>query len=539
MALIDNQVPVPPTASKGYRPRVVVKLKADAQLPHREMGAAASAHPGLDWDNLVKANPGLTLKPYFESLAEPQLRAMEAGGARGPASRFRSYVAVECPPGSNPAELAKRIGGWKAVEIAYVEGGPTPPPVAPGDDPREPSQGFHGPAPAGIDARYAWGRGLDGSGVGFVDLEQGWTLNHEDLTGAAITLISGQNMAYHGHGTAVLGEVVGVDNAVGGVGIAPVASTRVVSQWRTPTSYNTADAILSAAAAMSAGDVLLLEAQTTYAGASGYVPVEVEEATFDAIAYATSLGIVVVEAGGNGSVDLDAFQDVNGKKVLNRSSADFRDSGAILVGAGSAAAPHSRLWFSNYGSRVDCYAWGEQIDTTGDGWTGTLTDSYTTSFGGTSGASPIVTGAALIMQAYAQGRAQPVYTPGALRTLLSDAALNTPSANPTSDRIGVMPNLRKIIRSFEPQIELDRRLWAAVLLILFGVTQDGGGVVIKPGSGPTPIDPWGPLSREQAEVMVGMAVTQLATLVRTEASRRELKDTGIAVMRRAVEKIGR
>lgn len=65
------------------------------------------------------------------------------------------------------------------------------------------------------------------------------------------------SQAYHGHGTAVLGEVLADDNTKGGVGIAPGASARVVSQVRTSTSYSTAAAIISAADAMSPGDVLL------------------------------------------------------------------------------------------------------------------------------------------------------------------------------------------------------------------------------------------------------------------------------------------
>src|SRR4029079_17396838 len=172
----------------------------------------------------------------------------------------------------------------------------------------------------------AQGGHADGSGVGFVDMERGWTLNHEDLVAAGITIISGINNDYTGHGTSVLGAVVIADNAIGGVGIAPFASARVVSQWRDASTYNTAEAILSAAAVMKSGDVLLLEAQTTSSTMSGYLPVEVEQATFDAIQYATSNGIIVVEAGGNGSNDLDTYKDSNGKFILNRNSNDFRDS---------------------------------------------------------------------------------------------------------------------------------------------------------------------------------------------------------------------
>jgi subtilisin family serine protease len=173
--------------------------------------------------------------------------------------------------------------------------------------------------------------------------------------------------------------------------------------------------------------------------------VEVEDLVFEAIRTAVSRGIVVIEAAGNGSVNLDLFQDVSGKQILNRTSADFRDSGAILVGAASASAPHTRLPFSNFGGRVDCFAWGERIDTCGDGWTSTDPSTYTTNFGGTSGASPIVAGAALLLQAFRIGSGQPRVDPGTLRAVLSTPLLNTASAQPAVDLIGVMPNLRAII----------------------------------------------------------------------------------------------
>ena len=105
------------------------------------------------------------------------------------------------------------------------------------------------------------------------------------------------NQDFTGHGTSVLGEVLAVDNKKGDVGIAPHATAHVVSQWRTASNYNTAAAILSAEQAMSAGDVLLLEAQTSYAGTSN-LPVEVETAVFDAIRHAVDAGIIVVEAAG-------------------------------------------------------------------------------------------------------------------------------------------------------------------------------------------------------------------------------------------------
>lgn len=443
MAIIEGQVPPPPPpqGDATNSRRIVVKLRS----PPPGRFAEQSVGAGNTLQDLAQSFPNTNVRPYFEEVGVPPPARLTEAAPGG--SVFQSYVAVDAPADVDPVEFARTINARGDVEIAYVEGGPTPPPVGPvtpANNPLFPNQGYLTAAPNGVDAVWAWSS-ADGTGVGFVDVEQGWTLNHEDLVAANITLISGLNQAYPGHGTAVLGEVVGVDNRLGIIGIAPHASARVVSQYRTASNYQTGAAILSALAQMSAGDVMLLEAQTTYSTMPGYLPVEVEDAVFTAILTATEAGIIVIEAGGNGGNNLDAFRDVNGRKVLNRSSPDFRDSGAIIVGAASSAVPHGRLSFSNFGSRIDCYAWGENIQTTGDGWTGNLINSYTAGFGGTSGATPIVTGAAIVLQSWARARHQP-YVPHDIRAILSDLTLNTRSANPASDLIGVMPNLKSIIQ---------------------------------------------------------------------------------------------
>lgn len=447
MAIIADQVPTLKRSRRGTKPRVVVKFRPELKLPYSSKAQATIAdHEGRRWARLRAKIPGLRLRPYFSTIGQSKIRAMSsrATAAAPVNANFQSYFVVECPSAESAGRAAAAIAEWPTVETAYVEAGPVPPPVNPTDDPRSMGQGYLDSAPAGIDARWAWMH-ADGSGAGFIDLERGWTLDHEDLKGANILIVSGVSKDFHGHGTAVLGEVTAFDNMLGGIGIAPGAHTRVVSQWRTASIYNTAEAILSAASAMHAGDVLLLEAQTSYPTASGFVPVEVELAVFDAIHFATAQGIVVVEAAANGGVDLDAFEDANGKQILNRGSADFRDSGAIMVAAASSTMPHQRLGFSNFGSRIDCFAWGQHIDTCGDGWMGNTTNTYITGFGGTSGASPIITGAALLLQSLRVASASAKYSPSELRKLLSDGALNTKSALPEADRIGVMPNLRAII----------------------------------------------------------------------------------------------
>lgn len=435
-----------------YRPRVIVKFRDHIQLPYDRTAASLLDKLGIGpWERIAAQFKGIALNPLFiakkpDEISELVSRARATDPQYQPPD-FLAYFIVDVPVDVSPEAVAKALQEWQSVSIAYVEPPPVAPPVVnPADDPRSVNQGYLDAAPDGIDAEYAWGfPGGDGTGQALVDLEWGWTLNHEDLVTHGITLISGINNSFFFHGTGVLGEMTASDNTVGCVGIAPaLASVRCVSQWLSGGGYSTSQPILDALAVMSFGDVLILEAQTNFGGFTK-VPVETEPAVFDVIRLATALGIVAVEAGGNGSVDLDTVVNAGGQHIFNRASPDFRDSGAIIVGAGSSTTPHTRLGFSNFGSRIDCYGWGENVDTLSSDATNTATNLYTTSFNGTSSATPIVTGAALAVQGLAQANLGHRFSPWVLRAILSDPANGTASQNPATDRIGVLPNLRAII----------------------------------------------------------------------------------------------
>lgn len=439
---------------------IVVRFKEHVQVPYVDSLEKHFKKLGISaLDKIFQEFPGMTMNRLYTTVSSTEIEKLIAL-ARGRDESYKPtnpllYFRIVLPSDIKPQDVVRKLREVHFIDEVYIEGGPTPPPaVNSTDDPRASNQGYLDAAPTGIDARFAWTiSGGDGEGIQFVDMEQGWTLNHEDLVAKGITIISGLNQAYFGHGTAVLGEVVAVDNTLGNVGISPnTSSARVISQHRTASNYNTADAILSAASVIDFGDILLLEAQTTdpLSSTSTFLPVEVETAVFDAIRLATALGITVVEAAGNGGNDLDNFTNSGGQQILNRSSVNFRDSGAIMVGAVSSTAPHNRMSFSNYGNRIDCYAWGQNVDTTGDGWTGNLTNTYTSSFGGTSSASPIIAGAASCIQGIMRSIGQPNdyrFSPLQLRSILSNAATATTSANPASDKIGVMPDLRAIINT--------------------------------------------------------------------------------------------
>ena len=429
-----------------YTPRVVVKFRDAVQLPYQDgTEKYVEAQRIGPWKELAARHPGIRMRRLFNAVTPTKLAEMvEQARNRDRTYKppnFFTYFVVDCPA-ADADRLARDLREWPSVENAYFDPPGTDPLVNAADDPRSPNQGYVDAAPDGIDAEFAWTfPGGDGAGQNFIDLEQGWTLNHEDLNAQGATLLFGTLVnTSRPHGTAVLGEVCAVDNALGGVGIAThLASVNVVSHSG---NLNTIpNAIAAAIATLPFGGVLLLEVQVQ----ASPLPAETVQANFDAIRLATALGIVVVEAAGNGGNDLDTFT-MGGQQVLNRASAAFQDSGAIMVGAASSAAPHTRLGFSNFGSRIDCYAWGENVDTSSS--TATMpfsTTAYTGTFNGTSSASPIITGASLLVQGLAQASLGYRFSPRQVRALLSDPATGTASSNPAMDRIGVMPNLRAIL----------------------------------------------------------------------------------------------
>ncbi|HGH1673833.1 TPA: S8 family peptidase [Bacillus cereus] len=365
-----------------------------------------------------------------------------------------SYFIVEYPENVDQERLVNLLLSWEIVEYAYVDFPGEEPRVDsivdPSDDPLYADQGYLRSAPEGIDAQYAWGiLGGDGTDQSFIDLERGWTLDHEDLIHLQAKLLYGQirNHSRY-HGTCVLGQIAAQDNKLGCIGIVPnLKSANVVSYYGFDQQDNPipeADAILAAIPHLEPGNVLVLEIQAVIEEQT-VLPIEIKPPVFDVIRLAIQHGIVVIEAAGNGYLDLDQYE-IHGKNVFNRSSPDFRDSGAIMVGAASATIPHKRMNFSNHGSRIDCYAWGEKVVSCASNPQGSTT-AYTNNFNGTSSATPIIAGATLAIQGVVQTAHGYRLNPDIIRQLLSDPSKGTASENPMIDRIGTMPNLRIIIGS--------------------------------------------------------------------------------------------
>lgn len=442
-----------------YRPRIVVKFRDDVELPYVDGVEEVIEGRHLEsWSTLGEAFPGISLTRFYTALEPGEIQALvdraTAMDRTYSPPNLLTYFVIDCPPGIDSDALTGAISRWETVEAAYVESRPVlPAPCVTPDDPRIAWQGYLKKAPDGIDAEYAWQlpNGC-GKGIKFIDVEGGWMLDHEDLTAANIALIHGVNtkgVKTIDHGTAVLGIVVGVDNSVGGLGIAPHAAARVSSIYTSGTGVSKSDAILKAISEATFGDVILLELQT-----AAYCPIETELGIFDTIRLGTALGIVIVEAAGNANSDLDAFKDLAGKQTLNRSDSDFKESGAIMVAAAKPSpVPHEPVKAppgdgTNTGSRIDCYAWGGSIDTSWCDGQGTKS-LYTQTFGGTSGASAIIAGAALVIQGAAEATLKYRFSGWQLRAIMSDPANGTSPASPMigSYGLGIMPDLKKILSS--------------------------------------------------------------------------------------------
>lgn len=363
--------------------------------------------------------------------------------------------------------LVDELNALEAVDRAYLEMDVTLP-SPPSYDPFEPFQNYLDEAPHGIGARWAWTQaGGDGSGVRVWDLESGWIIDHEDLVGIPDIgpPVHGQNdtaWSERNHGTAVVGIVAARKNSVGMTGIAHGASVKLTSHFKNGSYLHVADAIQAIVEEASPGDVLLLEVQRALADGTT-LPTESDDADFDSIRLAGALGLVVIEAAGNSSPARDLDPDIPTEP----------DSGATLVGGSNRAVVaagslegHERWLDSNFGSRVNCYAWAEFVASPGFGeqyrWDDGLgdqtswpqatgsspgdLDDYTGRFGGTSAASAIVAGAAAVIQGVRKH--PPGQTPLntlAMRSVLEDDSTGTPQINGTGQNIGVMPNLEKIL----------------------------------------------------------------------------------------------
>jgi len=454
---------VPPkparTAGTGMSSEhVVLKFAEGTAVRLREGQLVSLAAADLSGLAAVLAqHPGTQVARLFmrseQELAAQRQQAEARSGLQ--LADLNLYYRLTVSPGDDSTALANDLNALPIVEIAYAEPLPAPAPgvvaavsaLASTPD-FTPQQGYLNPAPGGIDAYYAWSiPGGQGNGVKIVDIEYSWNTNHEDLGLAQGTVIGpppSDPFRDTDHGTAVLGEVAASANGFGVTGIT-YRVTLALAGANTSQGWSVANAVDVAMSHSQPGDVVLIEQQAygpSPSGTSSFVPVEWNQAEFDAIQIAVAGGWIVVEAAGNGGQNLDD------PIYLDKFNRAHRDSGAILVGAGvppgGSGSARSRSGSSNYGSRLDVQGWGQSVTSAGYGDLQNNFDPnkrYTARFSGTSSASAMVAGATAALQGVARTRYGVPLDPIYLRQLL--VSTGTPQAG--DEHIGPQPDLRLAI----------------------------------------------------------------------------------------------
>jgi len=302
----------------------------------------------------------------------------------------------------------------------------------------------------GINAKYAWSRGITGQNIRIRDVEYGFYKTHEMLANQnSIQLepgyspnagLSGNN--YRDHGTAVVSILGSVKDNIGLTGAVYNASEiKGFMEWTT-VGYNRAAAVSRSINASQAGDIILYEMQT--GGKDGqYCPAEYDSVIWDLTKAATDSGIIIIAAAGNGNQDLDDpfYAAYRGRG----------NSGAIIVGAGSPNTTHSKLSFSTYGNRVDVQGWGSSVLAAGYGSyqkydnDDNRTYNY---FSGTSSATPTVASAAVLLQSYYRQTTGQYLTPAAMKNLLVSTGIPQGGTD-TNKKIGPLPNVKNAILQLE------------------------------------------------------------------------------------------
>lgn len=461
------------------------RLRAAPQegSPYSVTSAAGADTSGL---TAVLTAEEITLEPVFGPDEEAtRARAADAApGADNVIAALSNFYRVRASD-DRLDDLAARLAAAPQVAAAYVKPAAEPaavvapervekPPAVTPDF--TPQQGYLGPAPGGVDAQWAATQaGGRGANIRIVDVEGAWLFTHEDLlqnNGGVLTGTPTTDQAWRNHGTAVIGEIGADDNGFGVLGIAPDANVRGASIFG---GTGSATCIQQAADALNPGDIILLELHRpgprfNFAlrnDQRGYIAIEWWPDDLAAVRYATSKGVVVVGAAGNGAEDLDdplydtpaAGFPAGWQNPFNPANPSSR---AVIVGAGAPpsgnfGADRSRLSFSNYGARVDAQGWGREVVTTGYGDLQNGADEtrwYTSAFSGTSSASPIVVGALAAIQGMQAAAGRPLLTPDQAQTVLRTTGSPQQDGpnGPATQRIGNRPDLRQAMASLAPPV---------------------------------------------------------------------------------------
>jgi subtilisin family serine protease len=408
----DQRFPSQGQAEQVAGGPVVVQVQLRA--PIRPSAEAAPAAPnflfrspiGVDlsgFHNALAKHGLLKAEASFRSPNRPLEAAVPPSEAAADAEK-QSIVDLHFPAGADPQAIVSDLRALPEVERAVIKPKAIPPHAFPTDPLIGTSDVVSVNPATGFEnewylfrcrAEHAWAQ-ASGANVIIADIDFGFLVTHQDLvsnldlTHAHNSVDGSANVSAGGstdHGTGVLGLAAAASNGLGMAGFACAATL-----WPIQANVGTgpvlpgdafANAIdwVSNASTNSKRLIINLEVQT-----GGYGNYEMVPAVNLAIRNAITKGIVVCVAAGNGNKDAGIDDEGN----------PIPPTGSILVGA-TQYDPTSnvRAPFSNYGSRIVVSAPGDpDHDIT---CSNVANDAYRNGFGGTSGATPKVSGTVALM----------------------------------------------------------------------------------------------------------------------------------------------
>jgi hypothetical protein len=473
-------------AQPAHPHRLIVKFRDPVRARSTAQGLVSLADVDLSAINVIERGHGVRFSQVI-NLPQAKLDFLEQRAARtsGVAQPDLAGMMIAHAPDDRLQQVANDLNALDLTEFVSFQEMMPPPPcddISPVTPIYNAFQGYHGPNP-GLNMTAAWSLGnTRGAGIKIADCEYGYNANHEDLCN--IIMEPGQTIhpdviayGFDEHGTAVFGELIGLDNDYGCIGLVPEAEALFFTEWSFEESFRRVTAIANALASVDAGDIVVLEMQELGPGGD-YGPAELEPAVWTLVKNGTDAGIIVVAAAGNGAQDLDSpvYQEYR----------DRGDSGAIIVGAGGADTLHARLSFSTYGSRVNVQGWGDWVFTLGYGdyaeHGGDKNQRYISYFGGTSSATPLVAAACAAIQGLAEENSGIRLSPVELRDLLMETGIPQGGGG---GHIGPFPNvLSAATVMLVHNVPADH----ATIQLAIDAASDGETIVVAPGTYPETID---------------------------------------------------
>ncbi len=417
--------------------------------------------------------------------AEPSIRVTSAEAASIHASarandpsvpNLSNFMTLHFPAGEDTRQIAAELRELPEVERAVVVPRALPPHTALNEPLAGAVDTIVVNPTTGLENQWyifrcradrAWNRAT-GKGVVIADIDWGYRTTHEDLsprldmTRAYNAFDDGTDVTTGGsvfHGTGVMGLAGAADNNLGMAGFAFESSLWPVQGDTGPGTPVGGNAWARGIDWVNSADsgcrrkVIILEVQTGSFGNYEMIP-----SVNAAIRTAIANGVVVCVAAGNG--DRDAGIDDSGDPIP--------PTGSILVGATSYhPTVNPRAGFSNFGPRITVAAPGDSNhDVTCD----SASDSaYRNDFGGTSGATPKVAGAAALML-----EVNPELTHAEIRDILNQTGgpVVTDAAKPVGTFLNVEAAVQEAARRARPRVSGPVVSWGPNRLDAFALGTD-------------------------------------------------------------------